>query len=264
MFTFLRNSAFTVAALALGATIAQAETIRLGTEGAYAPFNSVSESGELNGFDIDIGNAICAEMQVSCEWSTHEWGGIIPALNSGKFDVIIASMAITEDRMKKVAFSDPYYFNTMRFAALKELELADATPETLDGMILGTQSGGVASKVLTQYFPDNNVKLYPTLGEAFLDMESGRLDLVLESKFAIADWMADGVDCCEFVGQDFLLDGTIGAGMAFRKDETDLRDRVNVALAKIIENGTYDEIRAEYFGFDIRSKPIAVSELFAK
>ncbi len=264
MFVFMRNSALAVAMLALGAGMAQAETIRLGTEGAYAPFNSVSESGELNGFDIDIGNAICAEMEVTCEWSTHDWGGVIPALNSGKFDVLIASMAITDERMEKVAFSDPYYFNTMRFVALKELGLEDATPETLDGKVLGTQSGGVASKVLKQYFPDNDVKLYPKLGEAFLDMESGRLDLVLESKFALADWIADGVDCCEFVGQDFLLDGTIGAGMAFRKDGTDLRDRFNIALATIIENGTYDEIRAKYFDFDIRSKPIAVSELFAK
>ncbi|WP_281967809.1 transporter substrate-binding domain-containing protein [Roseovarius nanhaiticus] len=264
MFALMNDSALAVAAFALGAGMAQAESIRLGTEGAYAPFNSVSQSGELNGFDIDIGNAICAEMEVTCEWSTHEWGGIIPALTSGKFDVLIASMAITEARMEEVAFSDPYYFNTMRFAALEELGLEDATPETLDGMILGTQAGGVASKVLNQYFPNNEIKLYPKLGEAFLDMESGRLDLVLESKFALADWMADGVDCCEFVGKDFLLDGTIGAGMAFRKDETALRDRVNTALATIIENGTYDEIREKYFDFDIRSKPIAVSELFTK
>jgi len=264
MFALIRTSAIAVAALAFGATTAQAETLRLGTEGAYAPFNSVSESGALNGFDIDLGDAICAEMKVTCEWSTHEWSGIIPALNSDKFDVMIASMAITEARMEEVAFSDPYYFNTMRFAALKELGLKDATPETLSGMVLGTQAGGVASKVLKEYFPDNEVKLYPKLGEAFLDMESGRLDLILESKFALADWMADGVDCCEFVGQDFLLDGTIGAGMAFRKDDTDLRDRVNVALAAVIESGTYDQIRAMYFDFDIRSKPIAVSELFAK
>ncbi|RKF17292.1 ABC transporter substrate-binding protein [Roseovarius spongiae] len=257
-----KSTVMAAAALALGAGLAQAETIRVGTEGAYAPFNSVSESGELVGFDIDIGNAICAEMQVTCEWSTHEWGGIIPALNSGKFDVLLASMAITPERMEKVAFSDPYYFNTMRFAALKDLGLEDATPETLEGMVLGTQAGGVASKVLNQYFPDSEIKLYPKLGEAFLDMESGRLDLVLESKFALADWMNDGVDCCEFVGQDFLLDGTIGAGMAFRKEDADLRDRVNEALATIIENGTYDEIRQKYFEFDIRGKPIAVSELF--
>lgn len=264
MFALLRNSAFVVAAFGISASMVQADTLRLGTEGAYAPFNSVSESGELHGFDIDIGNAICAELETTCEWSTHDWGGIIPALNSGKFDVLIASMAITEARMEEVAFSDPYYFNTMRFAALKDLGLEDATPETLSGMVLGTQAGGVASKVLNQYFPDNDVKLYPKLGEAFLDMESGRLDLVLESKFALGDWMADGVDCCEFVGQDFLLDGTIGAGMAFRKDETELRDQVNTALASIIENGTYDEIRAKYFDFEIRDKPIAVSELFGQ
>ncbi|MES0884596.1 transporter substrate-binding domain-containing protein [Roseibium sp. SCP14] len=257
-----KSLVFALTASVIGAGIAQAETVRMGTEGAYAPFNFVAENGDIKGFDIDIGNAICAEMKVECEWSKHDWGGIIPALKSGKFDVMAASMAITEARMEQVNFSDPYYFNTMRFAALKDLGLTDATPDSLEGMIIGTQSGSVAVKVLQQYFPDNEIKLYPKLGEAFLDMESGRLDLVLESKFAIGDWMKDGVDCCEFVGEDFLLDGTIGTGMAFRKEDTDLQARVNAALAAIIENGTYDEIRARYFDFDIMGQPKAVSALY--
>lgn len=249
-------------AAALPAGAAHAETIRIGTEGAYAPFNYVAENGEIRGFDVDIGNAICAEMNVECEWSTHEWGGIIPALNAGRFDVMVASMAITETRMEQVGFSQPYYFNAMRFAALKELEFDEASPQAFAGMVIGTQSGSVAVDVLQRFFPDNQVRLYPRLGEAFMDLENGRLDLVLESQFAIGDWMADGVDCCEFVGGSFLLDGTIGAGIAFRKDETELRERVNEALAAIIENGTYDEIRARYFEFDIRERPQTASELF--
>lgn len=264
MHTFTKALASATFGLVLSAGMAHAEKIRIGTEGAYAPFNFVSESGAVEGFDIDIVNAICAEMQVECEWSTHDWGGIIPALNAGKFDVMAASMAITEARMEKVNFSNPYYFNTMRFAALKELGLTEATRESLDGMVIGTQSGSVAGKVLQEYFSNSEVKLYPKLGEAFLDMESGRVDLVLESKFAIGDWMADGVDCCDFVGEEFLLDGTLGAGLAFRKDDTELQARVNEALATIVENGTYDEIRSRYFAFDIMGQPKYVSELYGQ
>ncbi|WP_417701509.1 transporter substrate-binding domain-containing protein [Pseudophaeobacter sp.] len=241
---------------------AAAETLRIGTEGAYAPFNFVTEDGSLKGFDVDIGNALCAQMQVECEWSAHEWGGIIPALNAKKFDVMVASMAITEKRQEKVRFSSPYYFNAMRFAALKELELDTATPASLEGMVIGTQSGSVAVTVLQEYFPESEIKLYPKLGEAFLDMESGRLDLVLESKFSIGDWMAKGTDCCAFVGEDFLMDGTIGAGIAMRLEDENLQTRIDDALAAIIANGTYDDIRAKYFEFDIRSQPRIVSDLF--
>lgn len=241
---------------------AEAETLRIGTEGAYAPFNYVTEDGAIKGFDVEIGTAICAQMQVDCEWSTHDWGGIIPALTAKKFDVMVASMAITEKRQEQVRFSQPYYFNAMRFAALKELELTEATPESLDGMVIGTQSGSVAVKVLQEYFPGSDIKLYPKLGEAFLDMDSGRLDLVLESKFSIADWMAESGECCEFVGEEFLLDGTIGAGIAMRLEDEALQARVDAALAAIIANGTYDEIRAKYFDFDIRSQPRLVSDVF--
>lgn len=255
----------TIAAIALATTGAtRAETIRMGAEGAYAPFNYVAENGQLKGFDIDVGNAICAQLKAQCEWSMNEWSGIIPALQASKFDVIASSMAITEERMKQVNFSDPYYFNAMRFVAPKELGLTEVTPAAAKGMVIGTQSGSIAVTMLKQFFPGNEVKLYPTLGEAFLDMKSGRLDLLVESKFAIADWLAKGEDCCAFVGQEFLQDGTRGAGLAFRKEDTALRDRVNAALAEIIRNGTYDDIRRKYFGFDIRAKPKNASQIFGQ
>jgi polar amino acid transport system substrate-binding protein len=260
----IKTTVLAALASALCIAAAHAETIRMGTEGAYAPFNLVTANGEIKGLDIDIGNAVCTEMKVACEWSTHEWTGIIPALDSGKFDVMVASMAITKARMEKVLFSDPYYFNAMSFVARKGLNLTNATPEAFKGLVIGTQSGSVAVEALKQFFPGNQVKLYPRLGEAFLDMESGRLDLVLESKFAISDWMTKGGDCCAFVGEEFLLDGTIGTGMAFRKGDTALRDRVNAALATIIKNGTYKQIRSRYFDFDIMGKPKTASELYGK
>ena len=251
-----------VALILTGAVSANAETIRMGAEGAYPPFNFVAEDGKLKGFDIDLGNAICAELKAECAWSVNEWSGIIPALQASKFDIIASSMAITEARMEQVSFSDPYYFNAMRFVALKELGLADVKPDAVKGLVIGTQSGSIAADMLKQFFPENEVKLYPTLGEAFLDMKSSRLDLLVESKIASADWLKQGEDCCVFVGEEFLQDGTLGAGLAFRKDDTALRDRVNAALAKLVSNGTYDTIRKTYFDFDIRKKPKNASELF--
>ncbi|WP_417809563.1 transporter substrate-binding domain-containing protein [Thioclava sp.] len=241
---------------------ASAETLQIGTEGAYAPFNYVAENGDIRGFDVEIGNAICAEMGVDCEWSVHDWGGIIPALNANKFDFMVASMAITEKRMEKVLFSDPYYYNAMRFLAVKDLELEEATPQALKGLVVGTQQGAVAVSVLEAYFPDSELKLYPKMNQALMDIESGRLDLALFSQFTAGKWLPESDGCCEFVGQSFLMDGTLGAGIAFRKQDEELRDRVNTALHTIMENGTYEEIRARYFDFDIMSKPPYASELF--
>lgn len=237
-----------------------AEKLRIGTEGDYKPFNYVTGSGEIKGFDYDIGQAICAEMKVECEWSTHEWSGIIPALQSGKFDIMIASMAINDERKKQVAFSNPYYFNAMHFIARKDLEVKEISKEALKDKVIGTQSGSVAVETLREYFPDNDIKLYPSLSEAFLDMDSGRLDMVLESQMALSDWLAqDGGNCCEFTGKAFILDAAQGNAMAVRLDSGDLAERLNTALEAIMKNGTYDKIRQQYFDFDIMARPVNAS-----
>lgn len=181
---------------------ASAETLAIGTEGDYAPFNYVTAAGEIKGFDYDIGQAVCAEIKVDCVWSTNEWAGIIPALQAKKFDVMIASMAINPDRKTQVDFTNPYYFNAMRFVARKDLGLKDISPEALKGKVIGTQSGSVAVEALQEFFPDSEVKLYPTMSEVFLDMENGRLDLILEGQMAFTEWLAkEESGCCAFVGE---------------------------------------------------------------
>jgi polar amino acid transport system substrate-binding protein len=239
------------------------DTVRMGTEGYYPPFNFFDSAGQVKGFDIDIGNALCAEMKVTCEWVTTDWDGIIPALNANKFDTIIASMSITDERLKVVSFTDPYYFNAARFIAAKDAGLGNALPSDMAGKIIGTQESTLEVEVLQQYFPDSEIKLYPKLDDALLDLESGRVDAAYASQFVLGAWLAkeDGA-CCEFVGEAARSDGNKGTGIAVRQSDTELLSNLNRALAAIVANGTYDEIRGQYFDFDIMTTPKTATELY--
>lgn len=173
---------------------------------------------------------------------------------------MIASMAINDDRQKQITFTNPYYFNAMHFISRKELEIEEISKDALKGKIIGTQSGSVAVETLREYFPENEIKLYPSLSEVFLDMENGRLDMVLESQMALSDWLAqDSGGCCEFTGAPFILDSAKGNAMAVRQDNVILAERLNKALETIMKNGTYDKISQQYFDYDIMVRPINAS-----
>ena len=259
---YLRILALIAAAAATNAA-AEDGVVRMGTEGYYPPFEYFDSAGNLNGFDIDIGNALCDAMKVKCEWVSTDWDGIIPALNAKKFDAILSSMAITAERAKVISFTAPYYFNPDRFVASKDSGLKSALPADLKGLVVGTQSGTTEVAILKQYFPEVEVKLYPKLDDALLDLDNQRLDLVLASQFVLADWLAkDSGACCDFVGEAFGDDGMKGTGIAVRKDDEALLKRLNDALAEIQANGTYGKIRARYFKFDIMTQPKLAGEIF--
>jgi polar amino acid transport system substrate-binding protein len=252
-----------VLSAAIATTAFAQNTVRMGTEGYYPPFNYFDAAGQVQGFDIEIGNALCAEMNVTCEWVTTDWEGIIPALNANKFDTIIASMSITAERAKVVSFTNPYYFNAARFVTTKDSGITGGLPADLKGKIIGTQESTLEVEVLQQFFPDSELKLYPKLDDALLDVESGRVDVVYASHFVLGAWLAkeDGA-CCDFIGEASRSDGNIGTGIAVRQSDNALREALNTALATIVENGTYDDIRAKYFDFDIMTTPKTASELF--
>src|SRR5215510_3181674 len=127
-------------AFAVGSANAQDKVLKIGTEGAYPPFNNLTSDGKLVGFDIDIANALCDEMKVKCTFVAQDWDGIIPALQAGKFDAIVASMSITEERKKKVAFTNKYYDTPASFIAAKDTKITDFSPAGLKGKVIGTQS----------------------------------------------------------------------------------------------------------------------------
>ncbi|MBR9882717.1 MAG: ABC transporter substrate-binding protein [Oceanospirillales bacterium] len=235
---------------ALGTTLTYAgDKIRIATEGAYAPFNMTNEQGEAVGFDVEIAKALCTEMKADCEIVTQDWDGIIPGLMGRKYDAIVASMSITEERLRVVDFTEPYYSNVLAYVGPKGKAL-DTSEAGLKGLTIGAQRATVAG----QYLEDNlasvvNVKLYDTQDNAYLDLAAGRLDGLLSDKFPAYDWLnsADG-EGFEFKGDDIDINDKIA--IAVRKGDP-LKDKFSAAIKAIVDNGTYAEINAKYFPFSI-------------
>ena len=242
------------AGLALSASAVWAqETVRIGTEGAYPPFNYTDSSGELMGFDIDIANALCEEMEVTCEFVTQDWDGIIPALQANRYDAIIASMSITEERRQQVDFTEKYYNTPPAIAVLADSDMQEASLTAFDGMTVGAQSSTTHANYAEEKLEGADVRLYGTPAEYQADLESGRIDAVIDDVVVLSEYV-DGTDgSVKLLGTltpDPVINGE-GAGIALRQGEDELRERFNAAIQAIREDGTYEEIQSKYFDFDV-------------
>ena len=259
------------------ASIANSQTIRIGTEGAYPPWNNLNSAGELEGAEIDFGNEACERMGVTCEWVTQDWDGIIPALLQGKYDIIIAGMSITEERKEKVNFTTGYMTDGARFAVLKNSGLANLNiagmakvnlnnaggkEQAAIGQLIAAMDGRtvcVQSSTIHQNFLEKHmsgavdVKLYQAVDDHNLDLAAGRCDAVLADVGSIIDFMeSDGGVDVAFTGPTFS-GGVFGDGVggAVRKEDADILEMWNAAIAEMSKDGTTAEITKEWFGRDI-------------
>ncbi len=258
-------------------SIANSQTIRIGTEGAYPPWNNINSAGELEGAEIEFGNEACKRMGVTCEWVTQDWDGIIPALLQGKYDIIIAGMSITEERKEKVNFTNGYMTDGARFAVLKDSGLADLTiagmakvnlnnaggkEQAAIGQLIAAMDGKtvcVQSSTIHQNFLEKHmsgaveVKLYQAVDDHNLDLAAGRCDAVLADVGSIIDFMeSDGGVDVAFTGPTFS-GGVFGDGVggALRKEDTDILEMWNSAISEMSKDGTTAEITKRWFGRDI-------------
>jgi len=229
---------------------AMAETLKMGIEAAYPPFNNKDASGNVVGFDKDIGDALCAKMKVECTVVTSDWDGIIPALNAKKFDFLISSLSITEERKGAVDFTEPYYSNKLQFIAPKNVDFK-TDKDSLKGKTIGTQRATLAGTWLEDTYADDiKVSLYDTQENAYLDLTSGRVDAILADKYANYDWLkSDAGKNYEFKGDPVVESDKIG--IAVRKGDNELRNKLNAALKEIVADGTYKKINDKYFPFSI-------------
>jgi len=244
--------AFGIASLAA----ASAEPVKVGfSPEAYPPFYSADASGNWTGWEVEIVHAICAEAKFECELTPIPWDGLIPALTTKKIDAIMNSMSITEERKKTIDFSDKYY-NTPTAIVGPKSETFGATPEDLKGKIIGVQVSTTHSAYAKKHFTEAaEIKEYQTQDEANQDLAAGRIDATQADSIALDAFLKSeqGAACCDLKGhvaEDLEILGP-GVGAGVRKEDTELKEKINAAIKAIRENGKYDEITKKYFDFDI-------------
>ena len=235
---------------------AQAEPVKFGmAPEPYPPFASVDASGKWVGWEIELMDAVCAEAKLECTIVPTAWDGIIPALTSKKIDVIWNSMSITEERKQTIDFSDKYY-NTPTAIVGPKSETFGATPADLKGKIIGVQVSTTHSAYAKKHFTEAaEIKEYQTQDEANQDLAAGRLDAVQADSIALDAFLKSeqGTACCDLKGmvaEDVEVLGP-GVGAGVRKEDTELRDKINAAVKALRDNGKYAEITKKYFDFDI-------------
>ncbi|GAA3982722.1 ABC transporter substrate-binding protein [Comamonas faecalis] len=241
------------AAAALCALSAQAQdAIRIGIEGAYPPFNAVDAKGQLYGFDVDIANALCAAMKAKCTLVAQDWDGMIPALVARKFDAVVSSMVNTEERSRRVDFTDPYYRTRLAVAVPKDSKIPGVDAKYMKGKTVGAQSSSTQGMYAEDVYgkAGADVRLYPTPDEAGADLIAGRLDAMVHDKFPLLEWLQKNSEgCCKLLGE---IPGTEGdTSIALRKGDDALKQRFNQAIKDIRADGTYQKISLKYFGADI-------------
>src|SRR3954469_7956039 len=229
--------------------------IRIATEGGFPPFNYVGPDGVLQGFEVDLGRALCAAMAARCTFVLQDWDGMIDALIAGRFDAVMSSMTITDERRQRIAFSKPYYRMPAAFVGRRDASFGGIGPAALAGKTIGAAAHGEHAAYLEDFYKQSRIKLYAKLEDASLDLATGRIDLVFGDKPALSRFLETPQgSCCRFVAdapQNPAYFGE-GVGVGLRKDDKALKERFNRAIERVKADGTYDRIRAKYFGFDTR------------
>ena len=234
------------------------KVVRFGIEGAYPPFSWTEPSGELKGFDVDMANALCKEMQAKCKIVAQDWDGIIPSLLARKYDAIIAAMSITEERKKKVDFTGKYALIPNKFVAKKGTNL-NFTKEGLKGVKVGVQRATTHDKYLTDNYGSSvDIVRYGSFDEAYLDLRAGRIATVLGDASALEEGLLNkpGGKAYEFIGPSLTNPKWFGDGfgIAVRKQDKDLTKKLDAAILSLREKGVYQEIAAKYFNYDVYGK----------
>ena len=237
------------------AAFAEERTVTIATEGASPPFNFLDQNNEPQGFEVDLGRALCATAKLKCDFVVHEWEGIVRDLIAKRYDAVMASVAITAKRKARIAFSRPYYRIPATFIMRKDAEIPDASPAALAGKSVGTTERSEHVALIETVYPQSQLRLYGTFEDAALDLLTRRIDLVLGDKLALTRFLESREgECCRILAdlpENRAIYGE-GIGIGLRKEDKDLRQAFDRAIDQVMADGTYDRIRAKYFSFDIR------------
>ena len=230
----MKKILLSTAALSLTAGLAWAEAhsvVRLGTEGAYPPYNFLNDAGEVDGFERELGDELCARAELTCEWVTNDWDSIIPNLVSGNYDVIIAGMSITDERDEVIDFSDPYTQPD------PSSDLAASADVDLAGGVIAAQTGTIQAS----FVADSGAELleFATPEETVAAVRDGEADAVLADKSYLAP-IAAAEDGLVMLEQEELIGGGIGLGI--RESDGELREKFNAAIQSMKDDGSLNAL----------------------
>ena len=238
----MKTLILTTAALALSAGAALAEshsqTVRLGTEGAYPPYNFLNDAGEVDGFEREVGDELCARAELNCEWVTNDWDSIIPNLVSGNYDTIIAGMSITDERDEVIDFTQNY------FPPAASAYAAPSEDVDLEGGVISAQ----ATTIQAGHVADSGAALleFATPDEAVAAVRNGEADAVFADKDFLAPIVEASGGELMFVGDDVPLGDGIGVGL--RESDGELRDKLDAAIQSMKDDGSLNELILKWFG----------------
>ena len=238
MFGFKSILGAAALAVVAGTAFADGHAVRMGTEGAYPPYNFINDKGELDGFEIEMGNKLCELASLECTWVKNDWDSIIPNLVSGNYDVIIAGMSITEERDKVIDFTQAY----IPPSPSAYMTLAGSNPDLAGGVIAAQvstiQAGYVASSGAT-------LVEFATPDETIAAVKNGEADAVFADKDYLAAFVNESGGELEFAGDDVGLGG--GTGLGVRESDVELKEKLNAAIATIKADGSLNEMIAKWF-----------------
>ncbi|WP_036774254.1 arginine ABC transporter substrate-binding protein [Photorhabdus australis] len=229
----------------LSAAATEKETIRFATEATYPPFEFIDANNQIQGFDIDLANALCTKINATCTFTNQSFDSLIPSLKFRRFDALAAGIDITPERQKQVDFTDTYYDNSATFIAVKG-KISSITD--LKGKQVGIQNGTTHQKYLMEQQKEIKTVPYDSYQNAILDLKNGRLDAVFGDTAVVNEWLKKNENLVT-VGNKVTDPNYfgIGLGLAVRKGNKELQDKLNKALTDIKLDGTYDIIYKKWF-----------------
>lgn len=243
---------------ALSGSVVADEPLKLAVDVPFEPFEYRLPDGTLTGFEIELGEEICQRIERQCEWIEQGWEGIIPGLLARKYDAIMSSMAITEERRNKVLFSEPYYSNPSVWVTQTGKEVNVEQRDSLDGLSVGVQRGTIRDRYITDTYGDiMDVRRYDTAEDLALDINTGRLDTAfMYYPLALANLDVGEPDSQVVTSSPLIREPKSyfghGVAAAFRKRDGDLAEQFNQALREIKKDGTYDKLMHKYVDYDIK------------
>ena len=275
--TILLSGVLAVASLAAPAFAKDWKTVTITLEGAYAPWNLTNADGTLGGFEPELAKVLCERAKVECKLVASDWDGMIPALNAGKFDVIMDALSITDERKQVIDFTIPYAATPAAFATAKDSPLANAaatgatvtmTPgqtgvkeiqalkEAFKGKTIGIQAATVYAKFVYDNFGDvATIREYKTGADRDLDLQNGRIDLGFDDAVYFETAFEAAQGSLAFTGPQIV--GSIwgaGEGLGVRKSDTDLRDLFSAAIKSALDDGTVKTLSMKWFKTDVSPK----------